>query len=148
MLLFAGGRSSLAAQAEQAGGAEKAAVIREILDVTHATEQVVTMIEAGVALQRNANPRVPAVFWDRFLAQARRRQGEFIDSLVPVYARAFDVADLKAMLELYKSPFGQRLLAAQPKVAQESMALGQRWGALIGAQVGQQLAAEGVQMQF
>ena len=70
-----------------------------------------------------------------------------MDSVIPLYARSFDMADLRAMLELYKSPFGQRLLEVQPKLVQESMVIGQRWGARIGAEIGQQLAAEGVQIQ-
>jgi hypothetical protein len=137
------------ADAQSAGGedAERVAVIRELLAVTRTADQVMTVIEASVPAQRAANPKIPAVFWDRFLAQARSRRGEFIDSVVPLYARSFDLADLKAMVALYKSPFGQRLLAMQPKLTQESMVIGQRWGTRIGAEIGQQLAAEGVQIQ-
>src|SRR5687767_4822567 len=112
------------AQQDGAVEAEKAAQIREILAVTHAADQVVTALETMVPAQRAANPRVPAVFWDRFLAQARSRRSEFVDSLVPLYARSFDMADLRAMLDLYKSPFGQRLLERQPTLMQESMVLG------------------------
>jgi hypothetical protein len=137
------------AEAQSGGGAsaDKVTVIRELLSVTHAADQVLAVVEASVPAQRAANPRIPAIFWDRFLAQARRRRGEFVDSVIPLYARSFDMADLRAMLELYKSPFGQRLLEVQPKLVQESMVIGQRWGARIGAEIGQQLAAEGVQIQ-
>jgi uncharacterized protein len=137
------------AEAQSGGGAsaDKATVIRELLSVTHAADQVLAVVEASVPAQRAANPRIPAIFWDRFLAQARSRRGEFVDSVIPLYARSFDIADLRAMLELYKSPFGQRLLEVQPELVQESMVIGQRWGARIGAEIGQQLAAEGVQIQ-
>jgi hypothetical protein len=137
------------AEAQSGGGAnaDKVAVIRELLLVTQATDQVLAVVEASVPAQRAANPRIPAIFWDRFLAQARSRRGEFVDSVIPLYARSFDIADLRAMLELYKSPFGQRLLEVQPKLVQESMVIGQRWGARIGAEIGQQLAAEGIRIQ-
>lgn len=95
-------------------------------------------------VQKASNPRIPAVFWDRFLAQARARKGEFIDSLIPIYSRTFELSELKGLLQFYQSPLGRRLLAAQPAVMQESMQLGQRWGMRIGAEIGQQLAAEGV----
>lgn len=137
----------VSAQSPTAPEAEKVAIIRQILEVTHAAEQVTSAIETSVPAQRAANPRIPAVFWDRFLAQTRARRGEFVDSLIPLYSRSFDLADLKAMLELYQSPFGQRLLQIQPRVMQESMLLGQRWGARVGADIGQQLAAEGIQIQ-
>ena len=136
-----------AAQAAPQADSAKVAVIRQILDVTHAADQMIGAIEASVPAQRASNPRVPAVFWDRFLVQARARRGEFIDSLVPLYSRTFELAELKALLQFYQGPLGRRLLEAQPILARESMQLGQRWGARIGADVGQQLAAEGVQIQ-
>ncbi len=125
----------------------KVAVIRQILEVTRAADQVIGVIEASVPAQRASNPRIPAVFWDRFLVQARERRGEFVDSVVPLYSRTFTLAELNALLAFYRSPFGQRLLEVQPVIMQESMQLGQRWGARIGAEIGQQLAAEGVRIQ-
>lgn len=137
----------LVAQSAAAADPQKVAVIREILRVTQAAEQVTNAIETGVPAQRAANPRIPPVFWDRFLTQTRARRNEFVDSLIPLYSRSFDLADLNAMLELYRSPFGQRLLQVQPRVMQESMLLGQRWGARIGAEIGAQLAAEGIRIE-
>lgn len=126
---------------------EKTALIRQILDVTHAGDQVIGAIEATVPAQRASNPRIPAVFWDRFLDQARKRRGEFLDSLVPLYSRTFAVGELKALLEFYQSPLGRRLLEAQPQLMRESMQVGQRWGTRLGAEIGQQLAEEGIKIQ-
>ena len=125
---------------------EKVAIIRQILTVTRAADLAVGAIEAAVPIQRASNPRVPAVFWDRFLVQARERQGEFVDSVVPLYSRTFELTELKALLRFYQSPLGQRLLDTQPVLMRESMQIGQRWGARLGAEIGQQ-AAEGVQIQ-
>jgi uncharacterized protein len=145
-VLTCAGRGAQAQTAPPAGS-EKTAVIRQILDVTHTADQAVGAIEASVPAQRASNPRIPAVFWDRFLIQARQRRGEFVDSLVPLYSRTFELAELQALLQFYQSPLGQRLLEAQPGLMRESIQLGQRWGARIGAEIGEQLAAEGVQIQ-
>jgi hypothetical protein len=126
---------------------QKTVLIRQILQVTHAADQVVGGMEASLPAQRASNPRIPAVFWDRFLAQARARRAEFVDSMVPLYSRTFNEADLRALLQFYQSPLGQRLLETQPGLMRESMQIGQRWGARIGAEIGQQLAAEGVAIQ-
>lgn len=136
-----------AAQTAAVPDSQKVGLVRQILAVTHAADQMLAAIEIAVPAQRAANPRIPAVFWDRFLVQARARRGEIIDSLIPLYSRTFDVADLQAMLQLYQSPFGQRLLQLQPALARESTLLGQRWGARVGADIAQQLAAEGIQIQ-
>ena len=42
---------------------------------------------------------------------------------------------------------GQRLLETQPGLMRESMQIGQRWRARLVAEIGQQLAAEGVTIQ-
>ena len=145
-LLMCVGREATGQSAAPAG-TEKTALIRQILHVTNAADQVVGAIEATVPVQRASNPRIPAVFWDRFLVQARERRGEFLDSLVPLYSRTFEVTELNMLLQFYQSPLGQRLLATQPELMRESVQIGQRWGARIGAEIGQQLAAEGVQIQ-
>jgi uncharacterized protein len=144
-LLVAGGQA--AAQSAASGEGGKTALIRQILDVTHAADQVVGAIEATVPAQRAGNPRIPALFWDRFLVQARARRVEFLDSLVPLYSRTFEVAELEALLQFYRSSLGQRLLDTQPALMRESVQIGQRWGARIGAEIGEQLAAEGVRIQ-
>jgi len=145
-LLIGSGRVA-AGQRAAPTAAEKTALIRQILQVTRAADQVVGAIEATVPAQRAGNPRIPSVFWDRFLAQARERRGEFLDSLVPLYSRTFGMAELQALLQFYQSPLGQRLLETQPGLMQESVQIGQRWGARLGAEIGAQLAAEGVQIQ-
>jgi hypothetical protein len=131
-----------------ASDARKEAVIRQLLDVLHAADLMVGAMEANVPAQRAASSAmgVPPVFWDRLLAAARARRGELLDALVPIYARAYELSELNALLAFYKSPIGQRVIELQPGLLQESTQAGQLWGERIGAAVGEQLAREGVQL--
>ena len=95
-------------------------------------------------LQRAANPAIPAVFWDAFVARVRSGIGEFVDSLVPIYAAHFSQAELDGLLKFYGTPLGRRLSEVQPLIMQESMLAGQRWGSTIGRQVAESLMAAGV----
>ena len=135
-----------AAQAPAADDSEKAQVVHQILDVTRAADQVITVIEAAIPTQRAALPAIPAVFWDRLLEQVRQRRGELIDTMVPVWTSTFSLEELKGLLQFYQTPLGKRLLDAQPVLVREAMAAGQRWGSQIGADIGRQLAAEGVKV--
>ena len=128
--------------------ARKTAVIRQLLDVLHAADLMVGAMEANIPAQRAASAAagIPPVFWDRLLAAARARRGELLDALVPVYARAYDLSELEGLVAFYKSPLGQRVIALQPGLLQESTEAGQVWGERIGAAVGEQLAREGVQL--
>ena len=104
-------------------------------------------MESGVAAQRQANPRIPAVFWDRFMAQARAHRGDLEDMVIVVYDHHFSTAEVRQLLAFYRTPVGQKMLVEQPALFQESMAAGKEWGRRIGMAVGQQLAAEGVRIE-
>jgi hypothetical protein len=123
---------------------EKEAVIRRILEITKAAELILTTMEASLPAQKAANPIIPAVFWDRFAARARAESATLIDSLVPVYDRLFTTEDLKELVRFYETPLGKRLIAATPEMSREAMVVGQRWGFVLGQQIGEQLQREGL----
>jgi hypothetical protein len=117
-----------------------ATTIRRLLDLTGAAKLALQSMEQMMPSQRAANPQVPAAFWDAFLAHARRDVPHLVDSLVPVYAAHFTKSELDQLVRFYESPLGRRLSAVQPQITQESMQVGQRWGAIIGTAVGDSLA--------
>ena len=122
----------------------KLALIRQLLSMTHSVDMAISPIEASVAGQRAANSRVPAVFWDRFLAETRNRRGEFEALVVPVYDRHFSADELRQLIAFYQSPIGQKMISEQPAVLQESMEAGRQWGRKLGASIAMQLKNEGV----
>ena len=121
----------------------KATTIRRLLDLTGAARLALSGMEAMVPAQRAANPQIPSAFWDAFLARARRDLPQLVDSLVPVYASHFSQAELDQLVRFYESPLGKHLSEVQPLVLQESMQVGQNWGAVIGREVGESLARSG-----
>jgi uncharacterized protein len=46
------------------------------------------------------------------------------DAAVPIYARAFSMEDIQAIIQFYESPVGQRVVKALPQVARDSQELG------------------------
>lgn len=149
--LFALGRPTPAlSQAPRSGtGADtaKIALIRQVIAATRAADQAVLALETALPAQRASNPRIPAVFWDRFAERARTRRAEFVELLVPIYDQRFSSAELRDLLAFYRSPLGLRLLDVQPDLTRDAMLAGQKWGMRIGAEIGQELAAEGIQIQ-
>lgn len=125
---------------------EKSALIHQLLTMTHSVDLAISTIESGVSAQRAANPRVPAVFWDRFLVETRNRRGEFEAMIVPVYDRHFSSAELRELISFYQSPVGQKMITELPAVTQESMEAGRQWGMKLGASIASQLKSEGVQI--
>lgn len=136
---------SLQAQTAPAGAPDPArlAVARRIVQATGAEALILKTIELSLPAQRSANPAVPAEFWDRFVAKARADVGVLADSLAPVYASRFSKPELDQLLDFYQSPLGRRVVAEQTTVAQESQALGIRWGSRLGAAVAVDMANAG-----
>jgi hypothetical protein len=148
--LLLGGPAPVLSQASRPGGESdtaKIALIRQVIAATRAADQTVLAMETSLPAQRASNPRIPAVFWDRFAERARARRADFVELLVPIYSHLFSTAELRGLLEFYRSPLGQRLLEAQPDLTREAMLAGQQWGTRLGAEIGQELAAEGIQIQ-
>jgi hypothetical protein len=123
---------------------EKQAIIRRILEVTNAAELMLVAMETALPAQRASTPGVPAVFGERFAARARAERHTLVDSIVPVDDKAFTTEELKQLLQFYESPIGKRFVAVSPELARESMLAGQRWGMVLGQEVGAQLQREGV----
>jgi hypothetical protein len=142
---------SAVARAQTAAGtgadSRKRALIHELLRLTRAVDLAVTSMEAAVPAQKAANPRIPAVFWERFLAQARTRRSELETMIVAVYDRHLSSDELRQIITFYRTPVGQKLIAELSSIAQESMQAGQTWGEQIGASVAAQLAKEGTPLR-
>jgi uncharacterized protein len=121
------------------------ATIRQLLAITGTGKRMVQGIETMVPAQRAANPRMPAVFWDAFLAHARQDTTQLMELLIPIYASHLTKAELEGLVRFYQTSLGQRVAEVLPLIAQESMQAGQSWGAGIGRQVAESLAQSGVQ---
>lgn len=147
-ILVPGGAVRAIAQAPASPGAAPAVdaaklqLIRSVLAESHAVDLMLQSMQNGAAAQRAANPAIPAVFWDRFLAAARERKGELEALFTQIYDRHFTADELRQLIAFYRTPIGQKLIAEQPAIAQDAMAAGQQWGQRLGTEIGQQMAAE------
>jgi hypothetical protein len=51
---------------------------------------------------------------------------EMMAEIGPLYARNYSVDELKQLSAFYRTPLGQKMLALSPRLAAESMAVGQK----------------------
>jgi len=121
----------------------KTATVRRLMELTKTGEAIVRGMEAAVPAQRRAYPDVPDEVWDAFLARARQKLPQILDSLVPVYASRFSQAELVELIKFFSSPVGHHLSDAQPEILRESLEIGGRWGEIIGREIQDSLARSG-----
>lgn len=113
----------------------RVAMAREALQAGGAVDAMIAAIRANLPAQRAMTPQLPPEFWTRFEARIGQEAPHLADSIAVLYARSFTLPELEALLAFYRSPVGQRLRALQPSIVTESAAIGQRWGARIGAEI-------------
>jgi uncharacterized protein len=70
------------------------------------------------------------------------RVTDLIDASARIYATHFTEAELKEMLTFYKSPLGQKMIAEEPKVMDESMANAGAWADNLSQDVLARMRAE------
>ena len=58
-----------------------------------------------------------------------------LEGIVAVYARNFNIEEMRQITAFYGQPIGQKLLDKMPVVAQESMAVGQQFGQSIATEL-------------
>jgi uncharacterized protein len=63
------------------------------------------------------------------------------EMMYPIYDKHFTKEELKKMIELNKTEFGQKMIRVMPLIAKESMEAGQQLGQSLGPKIQQRLAA-------
>jgi hypothetical protein len=101
--------------------------IHTLIEVMGGDSMFEEMIWSMVEPMELMVPEVPPEWWDMFIT--RVLETDFLEMLVPLYARHLTEAEIDALIEFYGSPIGQAILGKLPALMQDSMYLGQMWGA-------------------
>lgn len=99
-------------QEAQQQRASKRAKVVELLRVTRATEQADAMLKQMTEM---LPPEVRGGLRESIDVPTMVRK------VIPVYEKYLTEEDIEAMIAFYRSPAGQRILAAQPDIMRDSM---------------------------
>ncbi|SDU25310.1 hypothetical protein SAMN05444156_2874 [Verrucomicrobium sp. GAS474] len=116
----------------------KAEEIRKLMEVSGVSRMMDQILDQIIGQARATNTTVPTEFWDHLREKLDTKS--LINQTMALYAKYYSVDDLKALNAFYQSPAGQHMLAVQPKLMQESMQLGMKWGENVGKAVAQEMA--------
>jgi len=110
--------------------------IKALLELTGALNRSQAMIDfmvpALVGVVKKANPNIPQSVLDLVTKdvadEMKRATPELEEPMIAIYDANFTDGEIKAILAFDRSPVGQKLIAQQPQILQQSMAVGQVWG--------------------
>jgi hypothetical protein len=71
--------------------------------------------------------RVMEEMFEKIILRVEAEQPRLLDMMIPVYVKHLSHEDIKALLQFYESPAGQRFLTAMPLIAQDSFAVLMPW---------------------
>ena len=122
---------------------------RELIVTMRAADQFKAILPAVI---RNLKPAIvqsrPEVERDFdaimpiMLEAMNARVSEVIDQITALYARTFSVAELREVTAFYRGPTGQKFLEKVPQITQESMAIGQKFGQSVAAEMQSRIVEE------
>jgi uncharacterized protein len=111
----------------------------EAAEVSKAMEAILPgvfeMMKDAFLQQYQGRDEIVSAVFDEVLVRFADRQTEVISEIAAIYASEFSVEDLQAQAAYYRSPVGRRMVERQVFVQQQSMAIGQEWGARIAREV-------------
>lgn len=137
------------AQSQTPPAAENLAAARELVQVSHATGNlqkilptIMQNLKAAVVQNRPEVAQRYDAMMPVFAAKAQDRLNELTEAIAAIYASNFTVDELHDIAAFYRTPTGQKLIARQAVIAQQSMAMGQQLGRLIARDVQEELSGQ------
>lgn len=119
----------------QAPSPDALAAAKELVVTMRAADQLKTLfpmilqqLKPAIAQGRPEVERDYDVAMPEIVAAANARMTEFVDAIATVYAAHFTAGELRQIGDFYKGPVGQKFLQNMPKIMQDSMAVGQKFG--------------------
>ena len=114
--------------------------IRELMQLTGAGQLSAQVMAALLPNLKRMTPQVPDAFWQKFMAEVD--PNELQSLVIPIYQKRFTEQDIRDIIGFYKSPAGKRLVEQLPGITQDSMKVGQQWGAQIAQRAIEKARAE------
>lgn len=132
--------------------ASKLADIKQLMEITgsaNIAKQFSGMVSQQVFQMLKKNrPDIPAhsvdVMNKELLALFSERMavpGGLLDQIIPIYDKYFTQAEIKELVAFYQTPIGKKAIAVLPKVVNESMLAGQKWGQSLGPEIDKRVKA-------
>jgi len=121
--------------ATQTAAPDATAAAKELVETMRATDQLKVLmpmlmqqLKPAIAQGRPEVERDYDAMVPQMLAAADARMGEFTGAIAVIYASHFTVDELRQLTAFYRGPVGQKFLQIMPRIMQDSMTIGQKFG--------------------
>jgi uncharacterized protein len=114
--------------------------VKEYLKATGSMKAFTVALDQMVDMHKQNNTSgLSDSFWNELRDEMALSLNELVDMLAPVYAKHLSITDLNEVTAFYNSPAGKKMAEATPAILQDSMQVGQAWGAEVGARIAKRI---------
>lgn len=106
---------------------ELLAVMGEKATITSTMRRSLGELRAAALKRTPEKATEIAAFWDDLQERLEDDVPELIDTMAPAYATRFSVAEMKGLIEFYRTPTGRALLANQEFLSRMSVTATLNW---------------------
>jgi uncharacterized protein len=107
--------------------------LRKLFEVSGSNETYKVAIIQMIDMFKQQYSNLGEDVWDGLEEEFLKSSiDDLVDLLVPVYYKYLTQEDLEGLIGFYESPIGKKYASCTPLITQESMQVGQQWGAKIG----------------
>ncbi len=118
--------------------------LKEMFEVSGSEEAYKTVINQMFEMYKNQRPNVPANVWSEFQEKMLETSlDELATLLEPVYKKHLTISDIEELTDFYQTPVGKKFAESSPKIMQESMEVGKKWGYQLGMKFEKELKERG-----
>jgi len=118
--------------------------LQQMFEASGAEENYDVVISQMLDIFRKQYAEVDREIWDEFESQlTASAMTDLAEMLTPVYSKYLSEQDLLDIIAFYESPSGRKFAKHTPEITQESMKIGERWGAKIAEDLVKKFETEG-----
>jgi hypothetical protein len=135
--------------AAQTAAPDATAAAKELVETMRATDQLKVLmpmlmqqLKPAIAQGRPEVERDYDAMVPQMLAAVDARMGEFTGAIAVIYASHFTADELRQLTAFYRGPVGQKFLQIMPKIMQDSMTIGQKFGESIALETRNRMIEE------
>lgn len=126
--------------------------IKQLMEITgsaNIAKQFAGMVSQQVfQMLKTSRPDIPAHAVDvmnkellQLFSERMSVPGGLTDQIIPIYDKYFTQSEIKELLAFYQTPIGKKAISVLPKVVNESMLTGQKWGQSLGPEIDKRVKA-------
>ncbi len=120
--------------------------IEDLMATMGTMESMKTTFEYMIKYYQDNNPEISVEYWER--ARKMVDYQDLIYKMAPVYSKHFTEQEIDDLLHFYQSDTGKKMIDKMPAILQESMEIGQRWGAEMAKKIEENIRAAANSEQY